>query len=99
MTLVAATIGGEIVAIPYAIYHMGIFLSVITIIAMAVISYMSNFMYLKVKDLTPCGHESIYEIAYLLLGRGALYMVCIVQYLLNFSSIVLYYVIIGNTGS
>ena len=54
-------------------------------------------MYLKVKDLTPCKHESIYEIAYLLLGRPAIFTVCIVQYLLNFSSMVLYYIIIGDT--
>ena len=97
LALVAGTIGGEMVAIPYAVHHMGLFLSIGTIIVVAIISHISNMMYLKVKDLTPCKHESIYEIAYLLLGRPAIFTVCIVQYLLNFSSMVLYYIIIGDT--
>ena len=87
------------VAIPYAFYRMGLYLSVVTLVAVAVFSHISNMMYLKVKDLTPCKHESIYEIAYLLLGRWAIYVVCAVQYLLNFTSIVLYYIIIGDTVS
>ena len=99
LAMVAGTIGGEMVAIPYAFYRMGLYLSVVTLVAVAVFSHISNMMYLKVKDLTPCKHESIYEIAYLLLGRWAIYMVCAVQYLLNFTSIVLYYIIIGDTVS
>ena len=99
LALVAGTIGGEIIAIPYAIYHMGIYLAMFTLIIVAISSHISNMMYLKVKDLTPCRHESIYEIAYLLLGRWAIYVVCTVQYLLNFSSMVLYYIIIGDTAS
>lgn len=78
---------------------MGLYLAVGTLVAVAIFSHISNMMYLKVKDLTPCRHESIYELAYLLLGRWAIYVVCTVQYLLNFSSIVLYYIIIGDTTS
>ena len=87
------------VAIPYAIHHLGLFLAVGTLIAVAIVSHISNMMYLRVKDLTPCKHESVYEIAYLLFGRPAIYTVCIVQYLLNFSSMVLYYIIIGDTAA
>ena len=99
VTLIAATVGGEIIAIPFAIYHMGLFLSISTVLAVASFSHISNMMHLKVKDLTPCNHESIYEIAYLLFGRPAIYLVCIVQYFLNFASIILYYMLIGDTGS
>ena len=97
MALVAATIGGEIIAVPYACYHLGLYLSVGLLVLTAALSHISNMMYLKIKDLTPCHLESIYELAYLLLGRPAIYIVCTVQYLLNFSSMVLYYVIIGDT--
>ena len=99
MALVAGTIGGEMMALPYAIRHLGLFVSLGTIVAVAIVSHISNIMHLKVKDLVPCQHESIYEIAYLLLGRPAIYAVCIVQYLINFSSIVLYYIIIGDTAA
>ena len=78
---------------------MGLYLGAGTLVAVAISSHISNMMYLKVKDLTPCRHESIYEIAYLLLGRWAIYVVCAVQYLLNFSSMILYYIIIGDTAS
>ena len=97
--MVAATVGGEIVAIPFAFYHMGIYFSAAFVILVATLSHLANMMSLRVKDFTPCQFESIYEISYLLGGKCAIYMVCIVQYFLNFFSIVLYYMIIGDTAA
>ena len=97
LTLVASTIGGEIVAVPYAIYRMGIYLGGFTIILVAILSHTSNMMYLRIKDVTPVHLESIFELAYILLGRWAIYAVCTIQYVLNYGQIVLYYIIIGET--
>jgi len=99
LNLVAASVSSEIIAMPYAIYHMGIYLSLTTIVIVAFLSHISNMMYLKVKDATPLHSESVYELAYLLVGRWAVYLVCTVQYVLNYTSIVFYYSIIGDTLS
>ena len=95
--MVVGSISGEIIALPYAIYHMGIYLSITTLVITAFLSHISSMMYLKVKDLAPLHLQSSYELAYLLVGRWAVYLVCIVQYFLNYGTIVLYYSIIGDT--
>ena len=97
--LMAGTVGGEIVAIPYSCQHLGLYLGVATLLAAAAFSHISNMMHLKVKDLSPYRHESLYELAYLLCGRWAIYTVCLVQYLLNSGTMLLYYVIIGQTAA
>lgn len=53
-------------------------------------------MYLKVKDLAGGRYESLYELAYVFYGRSAIFFVCVVQYVLNFASIVLYFIILGE---
>ena len=97
--MVASTLGGELVAVPYAMSRMGIIYGAASIVAIGILSHISSMMYLKVKDLTPGKHETVYELAYTLSGRAAIFVVCIVQYFLNFFSIVLYYIIIGDTAS
>ena len=56
-------------------------------------------MYLKIKDTLPGNTKSAYEMAYVLFGRPAIFVVCITQYLLVVSDITLYYIIIGDTFS
>ena len=99
LAMVAATIGGEIIAVPYAVYHMGIWLSLFVLLAVSYISQLSSMMYLKIKDLHPLHSESLYELTYHLLGKWAVYTVCFIQWLLNFASILLYFVIITDTSS
>ena len=54
-------------------------------------------MYLAVKDLTPRRYESIYEIAYLLLGRSSIFILCSIIYTCNLCAMVMYYIVIGDT--
>jgi len=97
--LVASTIGGELIALPYAMSHLGLYLGILAIIGIGFLSHVSSMMYLKVGDLVPGNHKSVFELAYALSGRSAIFVVCIVQYFLNFFKIVLYYMIIGDTFS
>lgn len=78
LTLTAATIGGEIIAIPFAIQRMGIWLGFSVLIIVACLSHFSSMMYIRVKDLMGPQFTSLYELAYVLFGRGGIFFVCIV---------------------
>ena len=65
----------------------------------AVLSHFSSMLYLKTKDLTPRRYESVYEIAYLLVGRPSIFVVCGVLFAANMGAVVMYYIIIGDTLS
>ena len=56
-------------------------------------------MHMKVKDLTPRRYESVYEIAYLLVGRASIFTVTSIMILGNFMSCVMFYMVLGETLS
>ena len=91
----SSSIGGGLLGLPYACYRMGLYFGLTTNFIMALLSHISNVLYMKVKDLTPRRYESIYEIAYLLVGRPSIFFVCIVMFLSNVGSIIMFYMIIG----
>ena len=95
----AANIGGGLLGIPYALQQMGIYLGLSSIVLMAFLSHFSTMMYLKVKDMTPRRYESMYEIAYLLMGRPSIFFICIILATTNFFACVMYYMIIGEAHS
>ena len=76
--MVATNIGGGILGIPYALYRTGLITGLIACLSVGAISHVSTIMYLKTKDLTPRRYESVYEIAYLLFGETAIFVVCII---------------------
>ena len=71
----ATNAGGGILGTPYAFYHLGIVNAIILCLVIAIASQASVMIYLRTKDLTPRKYESVYEIAYLLNGRNAIFLV------------------------
>ena len=99
LALVAANIGGGILGMPYAFHHLGVSMGLITCFVFAIVSHFSSMLYLKTKDLTPRRYESVYEIAYLLVGRPSIFVVCGVLFAANLGAVIMYYIIIGDTLS
>ena len=99
LAIVAANIGGGLLGIPFACYHLGLFLGIILMVLMGIMSHFSSMMYLKVKDLTPRRYESVYEIAYLLFGRASIFIVCMIMMFANSMACVMFYMALGETIS
>jgi len=97
IALVATTIGGGLLGVPYAFYHLGIPLAVFLSLMAAITGYMSVMLYLRTKDLTPRKYESTYEIAYLLYGRASIFIVTGTQFVSSLFCMILYYRILGDT--
>ena len=85
--------------LPYAFYHTGLINGLLLNLFFALMAFCSANMYLKVKDLTPRNCSSLYEIAYLLLGRPFIFVVCAVLALTNLAGMLLYYIMLGDTIS
>ena len=99
LTLVATNLGGGILGVAFAFSRLGLYCGVALVLLVAATSHISNMMYLKTKDLTPSKSESIYEIAYLLTGRPSIITICSILFCGNFGSMLLFYIIIGDTVS
>ena len=97
LALVATNIGGGLLGLPFAYYHLGLVLSPIFCFIVASLGQVSSMMYLKTKDLTPKKPESVYEIAYILFGRPSIFVVTITMFISNYGALVLFYMIIGET--
>ena len=97
--MVAANIGGGILGLAYAFSRLGLPLGIVLCLIFATLAHLSNMLHMKTKDLTPRKYESVYEIAYLLVGRPSIFVVCIVMLASTLSALVMYYIIIGDTVS
>ena len=97
--MVAANIGGGILGLGYAFSRLGIYVGVLIVLFVATLAHLSNMLHMKTKDLTPRKYESVYEIAYLLVGRSSIFAVCIIMVSSTMSALVMYYIIIGDTVS
>lgn len=94
--IVAGNIGGGILGLPFAFYRMGITLAVITTLLISVLSCISSMMLLKIKDLTPRRYESLYEIAFLLLGRQSIFYVSVITIIMMYGFLIMYYTLMGD---
>ena len=99
LALVATDIGAALLSLPYALYRVGFINGLIFLFFMALASYFSNMMYLRVKNLTPGQFESIYEISYYLLGRPFIFFVNSLVLCTTIASMLLYYIFLGETIS
>lgn len=99
LALVATDIGGALLGLPYAFYRVGFINGCFALLFMAALSYFSNMMYLRVKNLTPYRYESIHEISYYLLGRPFVFTVNVIVLCTTIASMLLYYIILGETIS
>ena len=97
LALIASNIGGGIVGMPFAIYNCGAILGVSIIVIFALITQVSVILMLHTKDLTPRKYESLYEIGYILMGRWSIFIICAVLFMTNFGTVVLYFIIFGDT--
>ena len=84
---------------PYAFYHLGLGLGVLTIAMMAFVSWMAVILMLKAKDLSPRHYESLYELGYLVMGRPAIFTIASVILVQAVGLLMMYYIILGDTMS
>ena len=98
LAVISTIIGGGIVAIPYSFVSFGIPLAVLmNIVAVALVTG-SVVIYLRVKDIIPDHPESLYEIGFLVIGRSAIFIVALIQFILSFGLMLVYFIVFGDTA-
>ena len=75
LAILSTIIGGGIVSIPYAFVGIGIPFGILLNILGVIVTIFSMDLYLAAKDLIPDKPKSYYEIGYMTLGRGSIFMV------------------------
>ena len=61
------------------------------------VTHLSSHMYLSVKDLVPDKPESLYELGYMILGRGSIFFLCSIFLINSFGLCMLYFIVFGDT--
>mmetsp|Transcript_37185 Transcript_37185/g.48933 ORF Transcript_37185/g.48933 Transcript_37185/m.48933 type:complete len:181 (-) Transcript_37185:971-1513(-) len=97
MALVATYTGVPMIGMPFAFYELGFPTAIILGSAIAILAQISIYLLLRTKDLTPRKYESLYELAYILFGRPAVFVICLTIVLRNFGALIINYMIIGET--
>lgn len=77
--IVRLNLGGAIVGLPFAFYHLGIPMGTIILIFIAFLCYKSCQMYLSLKELCPGRLTSLYGFGYMLMGRKSVFIISFVE--------------------
>ena len=56
-------------------------------------------IYLAVKDVIPDHPESLYEIGYMVADRSAIFVVALIQFILSFGLMLIYFIVFGDTAA
>ena len=99
LALLASNLGPGIVAIPFALYHMGLILGPLFVVFIGVASHLSMILYVKTKELMPYKSNSIWEVAYIMFGRSSLFVNCGTMFANSWSICVVSYIVIADTIS
>ena len=66
-------------------------------ITAALAAFVGVYLMLRAKDLSPKHNESMYELGYLLIGRPAIFLICIVNFVYCLGLLMMYFIIFGDT--
>ena len=93
----SANIGPGLLALPYALYHMGLIFGSLVIVFFGLVSHLSNMMYVKIKLLIPREVETNWEVGYVLFGRNSIFVLCFAFFFYSFSCMIISYIVICDT--
>ena len=97
LTIISTIVGGGIVGLPYAFLELGLWISIGSMVLVAIQTLNSIWIYLKAKDLIPAKPESLYELGYILLGRKSIFFISVCLTLNSLGLCMVYFIIFANT--
>ena len=97
LALLSTIIGGGIVGIPYAMYHLGIPFGIGLNLIIMVSCWYSCVLYLGAKQLVPVQVQSLYEIGFVTLGRLSIYLISVILLISSFGLMLIYFIVFGDT--
>ena len=97
LSIISTILGGGIVALPFALYMLGLYPFLFLMVAMAASTINSSILYLKAKDLTPGKPESLYELGYILFKRKSIFAISTILFINSLGLVMVYFMIFGNT--
>lgn len=95
----SAIIGGGIVGIPFSMIHTGIPLGSILILCIAAVSVNAGSLYLHCKDLSPTNVESLYELAFVTMGKYSIYVISSLTVVNYTGGIMIYFLVFGDISA
>ena len=75
LAILSTIIGGGIVGVPYSYLIFGIPIAIVLNVLVVCSTIYSGKLYLNVKDTIPDKPESLYEIAYMCVGKASVFLV------------------------
>jgi amino acid permease len=95
LAVLSTVIGAGIVGVPFSMYQTGIPLGIVINIAIALGMQYSCLLYFEAKKLVPVPINSIYELSYVNMGRGSIFLVSTIQGIQCSGQNVIYFIVFG----
>ena len=99
LAILSTCVGGGILAIPLALYGLGIPLGAALNVGVIFSTHMSSRVYLGLRDLVPDQPDSLYEIGYMTVGRCSIFFLASIFIVNGVGLCLIYFISFGDTGA
>ena len=99
MTMLTSSIGTSLIAMPWAMYMMGVYWGMGISCLLAYNSHYVNRMYIRSGQLLPNKFASVFEISYLLYGKAGYIISCMMFTSLTFGLLIIYNLTVAENFS
>jgi len=79
--------------------HTGIPVGVAINILVVAVGWYTGFLYLQAKSMSPASVESMYELAFLTLGKASIYLISLIVVLAGIGMIVIYFIVFSQIAA
>lgn len=97
LAILSTCVGGGIVSLPLAMYNLGAPLSIFLQCLVMVATHSSSNLYLYIRDIVPDKPDSLYEIGYMIVGRGSIFVLGSIFWINSFGLCLIYFMVFGDT--
>ena len=99
LALLSTIIGGGIVGMPFALFHTGIPIGVVSLILVCLLNLYSGHLLLLTRKISPMPVNSFYELGFVTMGSKSVYLISILMLSLGIGSLILYFVLFGEISA
>jgi amino acid permease len=95
-TILSTIVGGGMVSLPWAFFECGFPTAILVLLVTEAQVFVSCYLYLKARSICPDNPSSMYEMGFIIVGRGALFWIAFTIFVNSFLLPIIYMNVIGD---
>ena len=96
--VLSTCVGGGMVSLPLSMWNLGIPISVVLQVSVMFLTHLGTNFFLYIIEIIPSHPDNLYEIGYILFGRGSIFFLSSMICINTVGICMIYFIVFGDTA-